>query len=124
MSSIEGGIGVDILFGFAVSGTTLVVCCCDNNLAPEYGIQPLVLSGKGCIVDPQLFESEQSTHDVFCHFPQWNYDCKEALHHQTDCHPSFLCLSLVLGYLRVVGSNHWDVLFLLLGVVIFISMDI
>ena len=74
------GVEVDILFGFAVSGTALVLHCCDNNLPLEYGIQPLVPSGTGCIVDPQLFESEQSTHDVFCHFPQWNCDCKGAPH--------------------------------------------
>ena len=49
MSSIEG-VGVNILFGFAVSGTALVVHCCDNNLALEYGIQPLVLSGKRAVL--------------------------------------------------------------------------
>ena len=93
------GVEVSIHVDCAVSGAALVMCCYDNNLASEYGIQPLVPSGKGCIVDPHLFESEQSTHDIFCHFPQWNYDCRGALHHQIDCHPSFLHQSLVLGYL-------------------------
>ena len=89
---------VSILVDFAVSGVALVVCGYDNNLALEYGIQPLVPSDKGCIVDPQLFESKQSPHNVFCCFPQWNYDCRGALCHRTDHHPSFLHQSLVLGY--------------------------
>ena len=62
--------GVSICFDCAVSGTVLVVCCCDNNLAQEYDIQCLVQYGKGCIVDLQHFQSEQSTHGIFCHFPQ------------------------------------------------------
>ena len=93
------GVGVDILFGFAVSGTALVVCCCDNNLAWECGIQPLVLSDTGYIVDPLLFGSEQSTHDIFFHFPQLSHDGKEAPHRQTAHHPNFPHQFLVLGYL-------------------------
>ena len=94
--------GVSIHFDFAVSGTVLVVCCFDNNLAQEYDIQHLAWY--------QLFQSKQSTHDVFCPFPQWTYDCREALHRQTDHCPGFLHLSLVLGYLQVVGGNHLGVL--------------
>ena len=101
---------VNIHFDFAVSGTVLAVCCCDNNLAHGYDIEHLAWYGKGCIVDLRLFQIKQSTHDIFFHFPQKSYYCREALCHQTDHHPSFLHLSLVLGYLQVVGSNHLGVL--------------
>ena len=83
---------------------------CDNHQVQGCGIQPLVQYGKGCILGLLLFQSTQSTHDIFRRFPQWNYDYRKALHHQTDLHPNFLCLSLVLGCLQVGGSNCWDVL--------------
>ena len=102
--------GVSICFGFAVSDTVLVVYWCDNNLVQGCCIQLPVQYGKGCILGLLLLQSKQSTHDIFCHFPQWSYDYREALHHQTDLHPNFLHLSLVLGCLQVVGDNHWDVL--------------
>ena len=44
------GVGVSILFGFAVSGTVLVVCCCDNNLPQEYDIQHLAQYDKGYMI--------------------------------------------------------------------------
>ena len=62
----------------------------------------------GCIV--LLFGSEQSTHDVFCHFPQWGCGCRGARHHQTALHPSFPHLSLLLGYHLTVGGSHSGVL--------------
>ena len=102
--------GEGICFGFAVSDAVLVMYWHGNNLVQGCGIQCLALYGKGCILGLQLFQSKQSTHDIFCHFLQWNYDYKEALHHQTDRRPSFLHLSLVLGCLPVGGGNRLDVL--------------
>ena len=64
--------GVSICFGFAVSGTALVVYWCDNNLVQGCGIQLIVQYGKGYILGLLLFQSKQSIHNVFCHFPQWN----------------------------------------------------
>ena len=66
-----------------------------------------------CIVALLLFGNEQSTHDVFCHFPQsggGGCGCRGAQHHQTALHPSSPCLSLVLGYHLAVGSSHLGVL--------------
>ena len=64
----------------------------------------------GYIVALLLFRSGQSTHDIFCHFPQWSYDCRGALCCQTDLHLSFPHLSLVLGYHLIVGGSHSGVL--------------
>ena len=102
--------GEGIHFGFTVSDAVLVMYWCGYNLVQGCGILCLAQYDKGCILGLQLFQSKQSTHNIFCHFHQWNYDYREALHHQTDHHPSFLHLSLVLGCLPVGGSNHWDVL--------------
>ena len=59
-----------------------------------------------CIVALLLFGSEQSTHDIFCHFPQWGCVCRGAQCCQTALHPSFPHLSLVLGYPLTVGGSH------------------
>ena len=108
--SLIEGVGEGIHFGFAVSGTALVVYWCDNNPVQGCGIPLPVQYDKGCILGLLLFQSKQSTHDVFCHFPQWNYDYREALHCQNDLCPNFLHLSLFLGCLQVGGSNCWDIL--------------
>ena len=108
-SSIEG-VGVNICFAFAVSDTVLVVYWCDNNLVQGCGIQLLVQYGKGCILGLLLFQSKQSTHNVFCHF------LSRIMIIEKLCivKPSFLHLSLVLGCLQVGDSNRWDVLLIVI----------
>ena len=63
---------VDRCFGFDVYGPILVMYQCGNSLVLESGIQPLVWYVMGYILGILLFQSKQSTYDVFCHFPQWS----------------------------------------------------
>ena len=64
----------DIHLDFDISGTVLVECLHCSSLVQGSGIRHLGLCyGKGYILGLQLFQNKQSTHDIFCHFPQWCY---------------------------------------------------
>ena len=101
---------VDKHFCVDISGAVVAMYRQCSSLVWASGIQCLVWYCKGCIPGHQLFQSKQSTHDIFCRFPQWNCDDSGAQHRQTGHHPSFLHLSLVLGCLPIGGGNCWDVL--------------
>ena len=106
------------------SDTVLIVYWCDNNPVQGCGIQLPAQYGKGCILGLLLFQSKQSTHDVFCHFPQGSYDYREALHHQTDLHPNFLHLFLVLGVFELGAVITGMFCSLLFEVVVFVAVNI
>ena len=100
---------VNRCFGFDISGAVLVMYWHDSSPVQGSGIQHLVWYGKDCIPGLQLFQSEWSTHNIFCHFPQWSCVDQGAPHHQTGRYPSFCHLSLVLRCLPIGGGNHWGV---------------
>ena len=101
---------VDKHFCVDISGAVLVVYRHCSSPVQGSGIQCLVWYCKGCIPGLWLFQSKQSTHDVFCRFPQWSCGDSGAPCCQTGHHPSFLHLSLVLGCLPIGAGNCWGVL--------------
>ena len=59
---------VDKRFCVDISGAVLVMYQHYSSLVQGSGIQHLVWYCKGCIPGLRLFQSKQSTHDVFCTF--------------------------------------------------------